>query len=236
MKNIALIPAAGNGNRMGKKQKKQFLNLAGQPMLARTVLLFQNCDDIHEIIIVVPKNDVSYCQEEIINKYQLDKVKKVVTGGSNRAQSVYNGIKEIKAGLEDIVLVHDAARPMLTPQLLKDLIKHLRTNPHSDGVIPVIPVKDTIKIIEAGKIVKTPLREKLFAVQTPQCFYINKLEAAFKESIGSLEDFTDESSMMEYLGYSIEPIKGEETNIKITTPQDLLLAQYILEQEGLGDV
>ncbi|QNO14814.1 2-C-methyl-D-erythritol 4-phosphate cytidylyltransferase [Alkalicella caledoniensis] len=236
MKNIALIPAAGNGNRMGKKQKKQFLNLAGQPMLARTVLLFQNCDDIHEIILVVPKNDVSYCQEEIINKYQLDKVKKVVIGGSNRAQSVYNGIKEIKAGLEDVVLVHDAARPMLTHQLLKDLIKHLRTNPHSDGVIPVIPVKDTIKIIEAGKVVKTPLREKLFAVQTPQCFYINKLEAAFKKSIGSLEKFTDESSMMEYLGYSIETIKGEETNIKITTPQDLLLAQYILEREGLGDV
>lgn len=232
MKSIALIPAAGSGNRMGKKQKKQFLNLAGQPMLTRTVLLFQNCEKIDEIILVIPKEDIEYCKREIIEKFSIHKVRKIVAGGENRGQSVYNGLVEIiNPDPEDIVLIHDGARPFVSAGLVDSLITYMAQHPQKAGVIPILPVKDTIKVVKKGKIKETPSRGDLFAAQTPQCFNIIKLMESFGKAQGHLDMFTDESSMMEYLGHSIGTLAGEERNIKITTPQDLLFAQYLLERE-----
>ena len=232
MKNTALIPAAGSGSRMGSKTKKQFLNLAGQPLLTRTVLFFEKNPLIDEIILVVPKEDLSYCEREIIKNIKPKKSIKAIPGGDSRARSVYNGLNEIKGKDHDIVLVHDGARPLLTDSLIARLVNYLRQNPKEVGVVPVIPVKDTIKTLEGSYIISTPDRSKLFAAQTPQCFYLNKILDVFNKSEDKLHFFTDESSMLEYYGYKVQTINGEENNIKITTPQDLAIAEFLI-REGL---
>lgn len=232
MKNTALIPAAGSGSRMGSKTKKQFLNLAGQPLLARTVLFFEKNTLIDDIMLVVPEEDMEFCQKVILKSIEITKPIKIIPGGNNRAQSVYNGLKEIKGRKGDIVLIHDGARPLLTDSLISRLVDSLRTNPTEVGVIPVIPVKDTIKILDGGLVKNTPDRSKLYAAQTPQCFYLDKILEVFKNAHDKFHVFTDESSMFEHYGYCVQAIKGEENNLKITTPQDLAVAEFLI-REGL---
>lgn len=232
MRNIALIPAAGCGSRMGSKTKKQFLNLAGQPLLTRTVLFFDKNPLIDEIIIVVPKDDIVYCKKEIVKSIKPKKHIRIIPGGETRAQSVYKGLQEIEGQEMDIVLVHDGARPLLTDKLIINLIDYLRKNHGEAGVIPVIPVTDTIKILEGSLIKGTPDRSKLFAAQTPQCFYYKKLLDVFNKFKDNFSVFTDESSMLEHYGYRVQTIAGEENNIKITTPQDLAIAEFMI-REGL---
>ncbi len=230
MKNIALIPAAGSGSRMGTKLKKQYLNLAGQPMLTRTVLLFQKCSFIDEIILVTPPEDIDFCYEEIVIKERISKLNRIIAGGKTRAESVYNGLKDIDVQKGDIVLIHDGARPFASQELIKRLLDFLRETTDRVGVVPVIPVKDTIKIIEDDLIANTPPRAKLFSAQTPQCFYLDKLLEAFSTVGSKMDAFTDESSLMESIGFKVGAVKGEEQNIKITTPQDLIFAQYLIER------
>lgn len=232
MKNIALIPAAGSGSRMGSKTKKQFLNLAGQPLLARTALFFEKNKLIDDIVLVVPKEDMEFCQNVILENVKITKPIKIIPGGENRAQSVYNGLKEIKGTKGDIVLIHDGARPLLTNTLVSRLVDCLRSTPNQVGVIPVIPVKDTIKILDRGLVKNTPDRSKLYAAQTPQCFYLDKILEVFENASDKLHVFTDESSMFEHYGYCVQAIKGEENNLKITTPQDLAVAEFLI-REGL---
>ncbi|SET01969.1 2-C-methyl-D-erythritol 4-phosphate cytidylyltransferase [Anaerobranca gottschalkii] len=233
MKNIALIVAAGSGNRMGTNIKKQYLKLAGQPMLARTVLIFEKSKKIDEIIIVIPQGDEQFVKKEILKDITFTKPIRLVSGGFNRGESVYNGLKTLTDSGEDIVLIHDGARPFINESLIERLLQFLRNNPKEIGVIPVIKVKDTIKIVKEDTVISTPPRNDLYAAQTPQCFYVSKLLPIFKEVEKELYKFTDESSLVEAFGYKIKTVLGEEHNIKITTPQDLLIGEFLLK-EGLA--
>lgn len=232
MKNIALIVAAGSGNRMGTNIKKQYLKLAGQPMLARTVLIFEKSKNIDEIIIVIPQGDEQFVKKEILKDITFAKPIRLVDGGSNRGESVYNGLKTLQNNGKDIVLIHDGARPFIHESLIERLIKFLRENPKEIGVIPVIKVKDTIKIVKEDTVIKTPPRTDLYAAQTPQCFYVSKLLPIFKKVEKELNRFTDESSLVEAFGYKVKTVIGDEFNIKITTPQDLIIGEFLLK-EGL---
>lgn len=228
MKNTALIAAGGSGNRMEAKIKKQYLKVAGQPMLTRTVLFFNNNSLTDEIIIVVPKEDMEYCQRQIVDTITPKKPIKLVTGGSNRAESVYNGIKEIDFGPNDIVMIHDGARPIITDSLIKRLVDFLKGNPDEKAVIPVIPVKDTIKVVEQGIVTKTHPRRSLYSAQTPQCFRVSAIMGLFTKIEDRLEQFTDDSSIGEYFNLKINTVIGEESNIKITTPQDMVFAEILI--------
>jgi 2-C-methyl-D-erythritol 4-phosphate cytidylyltransferase len=232
MKTFALIAAAGSGNRMGTNIKKQYLKLAGQPMLTRTVLFFEKSKYIDEIVLVVPQGDEQFIKNEILKGITFSKPVKFVAGGRSRGESVYNGLKAISYNENDLVLIHDGARPFVNQGLLERLISFLKENPHDIGVIPVVKVKDTIKVVKENIVIKTPPREELYAAQTPQCFYLSKIFPLFQKKERDLELFTDESSIVEYYRYKVKTVKGDENNIKITTPQDLVIGEFLIK-EGL---
>ncbi|TDX49312.1 2-C-methyl-D-erythritol 4-phosphate cytidylyltransferase [Orenia marismortui] len=225
MKLSVVIPAAGQGRRMGADKNKQFLLLNGKPILAHTISKFQNCSYINEIIIVAKNQEISYCQKEIVDKYDFDKVKKLIIGGKTRQKSVYNGIKEVSAD-SNFVLIHDGARPLLTNQIIENIITEVV---NYQAVAVGVAVKDTIKIVNQDKyIMDTPKRDNLIAIQTPQCFsktiILDAYQKAFKENfIG-----TDSSSLVERLGQRVKVIEGSYENLKITTPEDLQFAERIL--------
>ncbi|WP_018249381.1 2-C-methyl-D-erythritol 4-phosphate cytidylyltransferase [Orenia marismortui] len=227
MKLSVVIPAAGQGRRMGADKNKQFLLLNGEPILAHTISKFQNCSYINEIIIVAKNQEISYCQKEIVDKYDFDKVKKLIIGGETRQKSVYNGIKEVSAD-SNFILIHDGARPLLTNQIIENIITEVV---NYQAVAVGVAVKDTIKIVNQDKyIMDTPKRDNLIAIQTPQCFsktmILDAYQKAFKENfIG-----TDSSSLVERLGQRVKVIKGSYENLKITTPEDLQFAERILSR------
>ncbi|RBP44850.1 2-C-methyl-D-erythritol 4-phosphate cytidylyltransferase [Garciella nitratireducens] len=221
----AIIVAAGQGTRMKAGVNKQYLLLQGKPILAHTIQVFERCELIHEVIVVVGKNEKLKCLQEIIRPYGYEKVKRIVIGGDTRQQSMYNGLKAVTPHT-DIVITHDGARPLIHQEILKKSIQE--TQIHKATIVGV-PVKDTIKMInENGFVHTTPKRDLVWIVQTPQSFsyglIIEAHERAYKESfIG-----TDDATLVERIGHPIKIIKGEYDNIKITTPEDLIMAEAIL--------
>jgi 2-C-methyl-D-erythritol 4-phosphate cytidylyltransferase len=217
----AVIVAAGNASRMGGIDKVM-AQLKGEPMIVRTVRTFQDCDAISEIVIVTRPDLIvpisQLCRE-------MPKVKAVVAGGKDRAESVHLGMNALS---EDIKLaaIHDGARPMATWQLIDRCIRAANTY---GAAAPAIPVKDTIKVVTGGVVSSTPDRETLKAVQTPQVFDFDLLRGALQKA--RLEDakITDDCSAVENMGMSVKIVEGDERNIKITTPLDLKLAEMILE-------
>lgn len=222
-----IIPAAGMGKRMNSNINKQFLPLHRKPVLAHTLEKFANSNAIDEIIVVVREDERDICLEEVIKPYELQKVKKIVSGGKERKDSVYNGLKEVSPQCE-IVIVHDGARPFVNQECINNSI--LGAIKHGACVVGV-PVKDTIKIIdECNDILETPNREVLWAAQTPQTFSYKLLFKAYEESITLGYSATDDSMLVEKLGYKVKMIKGSYDNIKITTPEDLILGERIFEK------
>ncbi|MBM7853800.1 2-C-methyl-D-erythritol 4-phosphate cytidylyltransferase [Desulfohalotomaculum tongense] len=226
----AIIPAAGTGSRMGSKIKKQYLQLQGLPVLAHTINIFEKCPFVDGIVVVVGKEDVSWCRQEIIEKYSFQKVLSVVPGGDCRQHSVYNGLVSLPAGEDDVVMVHDGARPLVTADILADALSAVRKN---DAVAAAVPVKDTIKLADAEqKVIDTPPREKLWAVQTPQVFKYRLLMKAYRHAADNDFAGTDDASLVEKLGHAVHLVSGSYENIKITTRDDMLLAELILKRRG----
>lgn len=225
----SIILAAGQGKRMKEKYNKQYILLSNKPILAHTLELFQRSSLVDDIILVVPKEEVSYCEKEIVEKYNIQKVSMVVSGGEERQDSVYNGLNNIDKNTE-IVIIHDGARPFVTEELINKLTNEVET---SSAVIAAVPVKDTIKVAnEKLEIIETPNREKLWAVQTPQVFKYNLIKKAYDEGVDSSIKVTDDAMMVEALGHRVKIITGSYDNIKITTPEDIHIAEKILEKRG----
>lgn len=224
--NYAIVLAAGRGKRIGANINKQFLKIKDKPLLYYSLNTFSNSNFIDGIIIVCAENEVEYCKKEIVEKYKIDKVSKVVAGGKERQDSVYNGLKAIKDC--EIVLIHDGARPFVTSEIIENGIKYAKLYGASTcGVTP----KDTIKIKdEEGFSNGTPNRNKLFLVQTPQCFKYSLISNCHEKLSNDCISVTDDTTVVEYYNHKVYLYEGSYDNIKITTPEDLDIAEKIVEK------
>tara|TARA_B100001540_G_scaffold289579_1_gene285651 strand:- start:1189 stop:1839 length:651 start_codon:yes stop_codon:yes gene_type:complete len=216
MKKIALIVAAGKGERMKKNTPKQFLLLKGIPVLMHTINCFSN---FNEIILVLSEKNIERWKNLCV-KYNFKKPHKVVFGGKTRFHSVKNGLKKLDPN--SIVAIHDGVRPLVSKKLIKCLISKVEKN---KGVVPVLPIQDSIRKISKEKTMAIN-RAKLFMVQTPQCFLTQSIQNAYKKSWS--KELTDDASVFEKEEGNIITLTGERKNIKITTPQDLEMAEKLL--------
>lgn len=224
--NVAIIAAAGQGMRMASSRPKQFLELAGTPILFHTLKAFESCDVIQEIIVVIPAQD-SAAFVELSSKYGLRKLARVVPGGSTRAESVLKGLMTVREATAEIVVVHDGVRPFVTADEIGRTVEAAKLE--GAAILVSAPV-DTIKEVHDGKVVRTLRRDDLRNALTPQSFRYELLRRAY-EQVNVLDPaLTDESSIVERLGVSIAIVEGSSRNIKITTKQDLLLGEALLTQ------
>ena len=221
-----IVAAAGMSNRMGSKINKQFISINNKPILVHTLEKFEKCTYVDEIILVAKEDEIDYCRKEIVKRYNLNKVSKIIRGGKERQDSVYNGILALDEKT-DIVLSHDGARPFVKIENIIDGIKGAYR--HGACVVGV-PVKDTIKVVESSNgIMETPKRDMLWAAQTPQCFKKEIIQEGYRKAIEDSYIGTDDSGLVERMGIDVKMIMGSYENIKITTPEDLILAESILQ-------
>jgi 2-C-methyl-D-erythritol 4-phosphate cytidylyltransferase len=226
MKICAVIVAAGSGTRMGGNINKQFIKINEKPLLYYTLKAFSDCIEINEIIVVLSPSAISYFKEEIIDKYNIKKVVKIIEGGKERQESVYKGLKSIKEC--DIVLIHDGARPFVTNSIIHRGIEFAKI--HGASACGVMP-KDTVKIKDSENFsLSTPDRKQLFLVQTPQCFTYSILRECHEKFCESGSAATDDTMIVEKYGYKVYLYEGDYENIKITTPEDVAVAEVILSK------
>ncbi|WP_255882530.1 MULTISPECIES: 2-C-methyl-D-erythritol 4-phosphate cytidylyltransferase [unclassified Ruminococcus] len=225
MKLSVIIPAAGSSNRMKAKQSKQLMKLCGVEVLAHTALAFERSELVSEIIIVC-RNEERAEFERLMKQYGIRKLKCFAQGGKSRQESVFNAMPLVSEQC-DYVAIHDGARPLVS----REIIERTATAAEKYGAAaPGVPVKDTIKIIEnSGMIASTPNRESLVAIQTPQIFEKQKYLAAMKRAQQSGEEYTDDCALLEQSGCAVFVSEGSYDNIKITTAQDIPIAQRLME-------
>lgn len=230
---VAIVLAAGSGKRMGSSTKKQYLLIKEKPVIYYALKTFQD-SFVDEIVLVVSPGDIAYCKEEIVEKYGFDKVRHIVEGGKERYHSVAIGLKCISDS--GFVFIHDGARPMITEAILERALACVEE--HYACVVGM-PVKDTIKIAdEAGNIVSTPNRNLVWTVQTPQVFEISLIKEAYDQLMLNEEKLlkegiavTDDAMVVETLtGHHVKLTQGSYENIKITTPEDILIAENFLNR------
>ena len=228
MKSTAIVLAAGQGKRMNSKVQKQFLLIKGKPVLYYSLFCFQNSREIEEIIVVTGKESINFCKQEIIEAYGFSKVKAVIPGGKERYDSVYAGLCACEDS--DYVFIHDGARPFLS----NDMIRRGKEAVLDYGACVIgMPSKDTIRIAdENGMVESTPSRNKVWNIQTPQIFsYTAIREAHEKARQQNMADITDDAMVLERFGnMKIKLVEGSYENIKITTPEDIVVAEKILEK------
>lgn len=222
----AIILAAGKGSRMLSETPKQFMEISGKPLIYYSLKTFDE-SMIDDIVVVTNEQYIQYCWN-IIEEYQIKKVKTIVCGGLERYWSVLNGLKVCEGA--DYVLIHDAARPCVTDKMIKDSIEEVRRC----GACTVgVPVKDTIKVVnEKREGIDTPPRESLWQVQTPQSFKYGDILSAYRKMEQSGDtDITDDTMIIErYLGRITKMVQGDYCNIKVTTPEDLMVAEIFLKK------
>ena len=223
----AIVLAAGQGKRMGTKVQKQYLEISGKPVLFYSLDTLQKSDIIDEIILVVGENQEEYCRREIVEKFHISKVSKIVEGGAERYHSVWNGLQEIKDGY---VFIHDGARPFVTEKILKRAYDTVQTE---KACVVGMPVKDTIKIAnEEGYAKETPNRKYVWMVQTPQVFSLDIIKEAYSLLMRQeIIQVTDDAMVVEsVLGREVKLVEGSYENIKITTPEDLKIAEIFVQK------
>jgi len=225
MKVSAIIPAAGSGERFG--EEKQFKLLSGRPLFFHTLKLFLQSDYIDEIIVAVPSANVDSTHRDVLSM-SAGKPVKVVAGGTRRQDSVKNGI-DVSDSHSTLVCIHDAARPFVTEDLIQRSISACE---FADGAVVGIPSKDTVKISENGFVKETLDREKIWLAQTPQCFHKNKLLQALYYAETENLTGTDESALMEAMGFSIKLVDGDSNNFKITTKDDWIRAEIVAVRQA----
>ncbi|MFD0716791.1 2-C-methyl-D-erythritol 4-phosphate cytidylyltransferase [Paenibacillus sp. GCM10027626] len=220
-----VIVAAGRGTRMGTAESKQYLMLRDKPVIIHTLELFEQIDEVAETVLVVGAGDVKRC-EAYIRDYRLHKVKAVVAGGEERQHSVKLGLEALTAKW---VMVHDGVRPLVTARAVQACMREAE---RTEAAVLAVPVKDTIKQVdEAGVIVATPDRRSLWAIQTPQAFRRSLLLDAHEQAAAAGFLGTDDAVVVErFGGVTVKVVEGDYTNIKLTTPEDLPYAEFLITQ------
>ena len=222
---VAVVPAGGTGKRMGAGTPKQFLMLDGVPMMLHSLQTLERAPGVTDIVLVVPKEECARALAEVVERYGLKKVRKVVPGGATRQESVHHGLNEVDADVE-IVVVHDAVRPFVTEDLIERSIEAARKH---GGAIAAVPMKDTPKQVGLdGLIQRTLDRHELWLAQTPQTFRRALVVEAYRKAGVEHVHATDDAALAERLGHPVAIVEGSWENIKITTPEDMVLAEAIL--------
>jgi len=234
MKTVAIVLSAGRGTRMNSDVAKQYLPLNGRPVLFYCMDVFQK-SFIDEIVLVCARDDIEYCKKEIVEKYGFSKVKTIVEGGKERYNSVYNGL--CAAEQADYAFIHDGARPFVDNDMLGRVYEEVKLH---KACIVAVPVKDTIKVSDAdGFVGDTPKRSSLYQVQTPQVFEYSLIKEAYKEVLDNEESMkargisiTDDAMIVESVSDTkVKLVEGSYRNIKITTPEDMLVAESFLQDK-----
>lgn len=227
----AIIPAAGSGRRMGQPESKTWLKLAGVTMLERTLLALCEGDFIDEMIVVGQASDQSRFLEvfEAVRSTRRSLAKAVpdlrfTTGGDERIDSVYRGLLEVKPQGE-LILVHDGARPLVTEAVI---VAALEGADRFRAAVACVPAKDTVKLVVEGMVKETPDRRTVYNVQTPQCFEKALIVQAYKQAMASGVAATDDAGLVEHLGVPVKVTEGSYENIKVTTPEDVIIAEAII--------
>lgn len=230
-KKVAIVLAAGRGKRMQSDVAKQYLLIKGKPVLYYSLKAFED-SVVDDIILVTAENEIIYCKEEIVEKYNFSKVSQIVAGGKERYHSVYNGLKACTDA--EVVLIHDGARPFVNNEIIARNVAMVK---EYGACVTGMPVKDTIKIAdEAGFVQETPKRDLIWAVQTPQTFQYHLIKEAYDTFLNNEETFckqysvTDDAMVAEIFGgHKVKLVEGSYNNVKITTPEDMALAETILD-------
>ncbi|MBD1382788.1 2-C-methyl-D-erythritol 4-phosphate cytidylyltransferase [Metabacillus arenae] len=225
MKYQVVIPAAGQGKRMNAGKNKQFIELKKIPVIVHTLRVFEHDPDCNGIILVINKDDKPEFIK-LIDTYRMKKKVQLIQGGAERQHSVYNGLKSAKG--EEIVLIHDGARPFVKQERIQELVQ--AAYEHGAATVAV-PVKDTIKRVYEYEVSETVERSSLWAIQTPQAFRLSLILHAHRKAAEESFLGTDDCSLVERLNEKVKIITGDYTNIKLTTPDDLLIAKAIMESE-----
>ena len=219
----AIVLAGGRGKRMNYHKSKQFIEIKGKPVLVYTLEKFIYNKSIDEVILVLPEDEVDYFKKEVLQKYSL-KVDRIVIGGKERQDSVFNALEAMEKA--NIVLIHDGARPFISEKIIEEGIKYANIY---GAAAPGVTPKDTIKIKNEDNIsVDTPDRNTLVAVQTPQCFKYDEIYQCHRKIKEENAIVTDDTSVVERYGHKVYLYEGDYTNIKITTPEDLILAERLI--------
>jgi 2-C-methyl-D-erythritol 4-phosphate cytidylyltransferase len=239
---VAIVPAAGMGKRFGSEKNKPFHLLHGIPLFIWPLKALAAIPEIEEIIPVVKEQDLMVAAE-LIENYQISKIKRIVPGGKERQDSVYNAIKILDEGAA-VVLIHDGVRPLIDEDLIRRVLDGLQD---CDGAVAAVPVKDTIKEARRQKtedrqtdkhtaegrgeiiVEKTLNRSLLWAIQTPQAFHFNKIREVYEKAMADKYYATDDAALIERYGGTVKIVMGSYRNIKITTPEDILIAEAMLK-------
>jgi 2-C-methyl-D-erythritol 4-phosphate cytidylyltransferase len=227
----AIVPAAGSGSRMAGSMPKQFLQVGGMPLLARTLMALREAGGLDALILVVAPGQMDRCRQEVLGPFGLT-VDRLVPGGEDRQASVLAGL-EAASPATDLILVHDGARPFVTREIVAAA---LAAAAECGGAVVAVPVTDTIKRADGDQRVReTPRREELWAAQTPQVFRAALFREAHARALAEGFRSTDDSALVERLGYQIRLVPGSRENLKITTPADILLAGMLLSRRRPGE-
>ncbi len=231
MKNniVAIVPAAGLGKRFGEGTNKPFASLGDKPLIIWAVEALQSLPEVTEIIPAVKESDIELCGR-LFEEYAITKVRRIAPGGRERQDSVFHGLSLIHDETA-IVLVHDGVRPLIEPLVIRKVLQQLNG---CDGVVVGVPLKDTVKEVTEGIVRSTLKRDTLWAIQTPQAFHFQVLYAAYEKASADSFYATDDSALVERNGGKIKVIQGSYTNIKVTTPEDLLIAEVFIKMRRSG--
>ena len=224
-RNLAVIVASGLGARMQSELPKQFMDLAGKPLLYWTISCFERNRMIDEIILVVPEDYLAYSSQAIIDKFGFRKIHKITTGGETRQESVLAGLTACPRATGNVA-IHDGVRPFVRDSLIDTLFDSVTPK---QAVIPAVKVKETIKIVDSHMLAKTLPRENIYLAQTPQVFYYPGIFEIHKKAAEEKYEATDDAMLAEQYGMDVKVIEGHYDNIKITTPSDLVIAESYLK-------
>lgn len=220
----AIIVAAGQGRRMQGVQRKQYLSLAGLPILTRTLMVFDRCEPVSVIILVVPQDDIDFCRANILESVELTKEVRLTPGGEHRQESVFNGLKNVDANCS-IVVIHDGVRPFVQNEQLMACINGAR---QSGACTMGVPAHETLKQIDSsGRIIQTLSRDDIWLAQTPQAFRHELILRAHELARKDGHFATDDAALVERLGATVKILRGSRRNIKITIDEDLEMAQWL---------
>lgn len=231
MKTVAIVLAAGSGSRMDSDIRKQYLELKDKPVVYYALKAFED-SFIDRVVLVCPQEDIEYCRKEIVEKYSLTKVRDIVPGGKERYNSVSNGLQIITNC--DYVFIHDGARPLIDSEMLDRLLEEVQI---SGTAVAAVPSKDTVKIVDnEGYVISTPTRKTVWSVQTPQVFSFELIKEAYERMnsrLATLEQrglvITDDAMVVEdFTGSKVKLVMGSYKNLKITTPEDMQVAECFM--------